>query len=48
MPPPKVEEEEEEVFIPPVDRVLYYDFNAHNGKDAILLALMVKVPVKNE
>ena len=41
---PVVEEEEEpeEVFIPPLDRELYYDFNTHNGKDPILLALMIK------
>mmetsp|Transcript_24564 Transcript_24564/g.38107 ORF Transcript_24564/g.38107 Transcript_24564/m.38107 type:complete len:116 (-) Transcript_24564:38-385(-) len=39
----KVEEEpEEEVFIPPVDKFLYYDFDTHNGKDPILLALMIK------
>lgn len=40
---PVVEEEpEEEPFIPPLDRELYYDFNTHNGKDPILLALMIK------
>ena len=41
---PVVEEEEpeEEVFIPPLDRELYYDFSTHNGKDPILLALMIK------
>ena len=39
---PVEEEEPEEVFIPPVDRVLFYYFSAHNGKDPILLALMVK------
>lgn len=38
----KEEEPEEEPFIPPVDKVLWYDFKAHNGKDPILLALMVK------
>jgi len=36
------EEAEEEVFIPPIDRFLYYDFDTHNGKDPILLALMIK------
>jgi hypothetical protein len=36
------EEEEEEVFIPPLDRELYYDFSTHNGKEPILLALMIK------
>jgi len=42
--PPVVEEkeEEEEPFIPPVDVELWYEFSAHNGKDPILLALMVK------
>lgn len=35
-------EEEEEEFIPPLDRELYYDFSTHNGKDPILLALMIK------
>ena len=35
-------EEEEEEFIPPLDRELYYDFDTHNGKDPILLALMIK------
>jgi len=40
--PPEVEEPEEEVYIPPVDRCIYYDFNTHNGKDPILLALMIK------
>ena len=40
--PPEVEEPEEEVYIPPVDRTIYYDFNTHNGKDPILLALMIK------
>jgi hypothetical protein len=40
---PVVEEEpEEEPFIPPIDRELYYDFSTHNGKDPILLALMIK------
>lgn len=41
-PKPEEKEEEEEPFVPPVDRVLWYDFSAHNGKDPILLALMVK------
>ena len=36
------EPEEEEVFIPPCERVLYYDFDTFNGKDPILLALMIK------
>ena len=35
-------EEEEEEFIPPLDRELYYDFRPHNGKEPILLALMIK------
>ena len=35
-------EEEEEEFIPPLDRELFYDFRTHNGKDPILLALMIK------
>lgn len=40
---PIVEEEpEEEPFVPPLDRELYYDFSTHNGKDPILLALMIK------
>lgn len=34
------EPEEEEVFIPPVERVLWYDFDAFDGKDPVLLALM--------
>jgi len=34
------EEEEEEKIIPPVDKVLWYDFDAHDGKDPVLLALM--------
>mmetsp|Transcript_17768 Transcript_17768/g.30082 ORF Transcript_17768/g.30082 Transcript_17768/m.30082 type:complete len:182 (+) Transcript_17768:326-871(+) len=38
----EVEEPEEEVFIPPCDKFLYYDFDTHNGKDPILLALMIK------
>lgn len=39
--PTKVEEEEpEEVFIPPVEKVLWYDFDAYDGKDPVLLALM--------
>ena len=44
---PKEEEEEEEVWIPPVDRTLYYDFKAHDAKAPILLALMKK-GVKDE
>lgn len=40
--PPEDNEPEEEVYIPPVDRTIYYDFNTHNGKDPILLALMIK------
>ena len=38
----KVEEveEPEEVFIPPVEKVLWYDFDAYDGKDPVLLALM--------
>ena len=40
---PTVEEEpEEEVFIPPLDKDLWYDFSTHNGQDPILLALMIK------
>lgn len=43
--PAVVEEEpEEEVFIPPLDKELWYDFSTHNGKDPILLALMIKGP----
>ena len=38
----KEEEPEEEPFIPPVDKVLWYDFKTHNPKDPVLLALMVK------
>lgn len=41
-PEPVPEEPEEDPYVPPVDEVLYYDFQAHNGKDPILLALMVK------
>jgi len=37
---PEVEEEPEEVFIPPDERVLWYDFDAFDGKDPVLLALM--------
>jgi len=37
-----VAEEPEEVYEPPIDKVLFYDFKAHNGKDPILLALMIK------
>lgn len=46
--PPVVEEEpEEEVFIPPVHRTLFYDFSTYKNsilkkEDPILLALMVK------
>ena len=40
--PPEAEEPEEEVYIPPVDKTIYYDFNTYNGKDPILLALMIK------
>ena len=40
--PPVEEEPEEEPFIPPVEKELWYDFKAHNGKEPILLALMVK------
>jgi len=35
-----VEEEPEEIFIPPVEKVLWYDFDAYDGKDPVLLALM--------
>ena len=35
-----VEEEPEEVFIPPDDRVMWYDFDTFDGKDPVLLALM--------
>ena len=35
-----VEEEPEEIFIPPVEKVLWYDFEAYDGKDPVLLALM--------
>jgi len=34
------EEEEEEKIIPPVERTLWYDFDAYDGKDPVLLALM--------
>ena len=37
---PPEEEEVEEVFIPPVEKVLWYDFDAYDGKDPVLLALM--------
>ena len=45
--PVVVEEPEEEVFIPPLDRFLYYDFSTYKNAilkkdDPILLALMVK------
>lgn len=36
----EAEEEPEEVFIPPVEKVLWYDFDAFDGKDPVLLALM--------
>ena len=36
----EVEEEPEEVYIPPVEKVLWYDFDAFDGKDPVLLALM--------
>jgi len=36
------EEPEEEEWIPPEEATLYYDFKAHNAKDPILLALMIK------
>jgi hypothetical protein len=44
---PVEEEPEEEVFIPPVHRILYYDFSTYKSsilqkEDPILLALMVK------
>ena len=42
LPVPVEEEPEEEPFIPPVEKVLWYDYKAHNGKEPILLALMVK------
>lgn len=35
-----VDDEPEEVFIPPVEKVLWYDFDAYDGKDPVLLALM--------
>ena len=39
--PSKIPEEEpEEIFIPPVEKVLWYDFDAYDGKDPVLLALM--------
>jgi len=34
------EPEPEEIFIPPVEKVLWYDFDAYDGKDPVLLALM--------
>ena len=41
----KVEEEpEEEPFIPPVDVSLWYNFDAYNRSEPILLALMIKGP----
>jgi hypothetical protein len=36
----QIEEEPEEVFIPPDERVIWYDFDAFDGKDPVLLALM--------
>lgn len=39
--PTKIEEEEpEEVFIPPVEKILWYDFDTYDGKEPVLLALM--------
>jgi hypothetical protein len=38
------EEPEEEPFIPPVDVSLWYNFDAFNRSEPILLALMVKGP----
>ena len=38
------EEPEEEPFIPPVDVSLWYNFDAYNRSEPILLALMVKGP----
>jgi len=38
--PDAEEEEEEEKIIPPVERTLWYDFDAFDGKDPVLLALM--------
>lgn len=48
--PPVEEEPEEEVFIPPVHKILYYDFSTYKNailkkEDPILLALMVKGPM---
>tara|TARA_B110000285_G_C14999013_1_gene550428 strand:+ start:735 stop:1007 length:273 start_codon:yes stop_codon:yes gene_type:complete len=45
--PVVVEEPEEEIFVPPLDRFLYYDFSTYKNAilkkdDPILLALMVK------
>lgn len=42
-----VEEEPEEVFIPPVEKVLWYDFDAFDGKDPVLLALTLEM-IKGE
>jgi len=39
-PEKQIEEPEEEVFYPPVEKVLWYDFDAYDGKDPVLLALM--------
>lgn len=39
---PEEKEEEEPPYEPPCDQVLYYEFSPHNGKDPILLALMIK------
>ena len=36
--PQLIQEEEEEEFVPPVHVVIYYDFDAYNGRDPILLA----------
>ena len=38
------EEPEEEIIIPPVDVTLWYNFDAYNRTEPILLALMVKGP----
>ena len=40
--PLKEEDPEEEKYEPPVDKIIFYDFTAHNGKDPILLSLMIK------
>ena len=38
------DEPEEEPFIPPIDVSLWYNFDAYNRSEPILLALMVKGP----